>query len=190
MEAAPARFFGCSWAIVKHVVDDIGLRDVTRQRAERCVGVVVVDGHLEVRVDFRDPVPLGLRIHCGARDAAIRRLFRTAHGTEGSAANVMCFSLRERDDAYRLVQRLRREMCRIALQPISPRHVERVLDIRGAERLRWSKDGRLVRSGTGQMHRGQTITFPTYPPEEIELIEANPGLVARWREHERTLGVA
>jgi hypothetical protein len=61
--------------------------------------------------------------------------------------------------------------------------VEEALGITSVERKRWTKDGRLTKSGTDSFRKGRVI-FQIYlhPPKEIALLMANPSIIAGWRQ--------
>jgi hypothetical protein len=64
-----------------------------------------------------------------------------------------------------------------------PKIVEDVLGISAKERRRWTKDGRLPKSGTGQFKKGrQVFQFYLHPAEEIAKLAANPKIIADWRK--------
>jgi hypothetical protein len=62
-----------------------------------------------------------------------------------------------------------------------PKVVEEILEITPRERRRWTKDGRLPKSGTGSFRRGQqSIHFALHPPQEIARLSNNPGIIVAW----------
>jgi hypothetical protein len=64
-----------------------------------------------------------------------------------------------------------------------PKVVEEILGITSRERRRWTKDGRLPKSGTGSFRRGrQSIHFALHPPQEIARLSKNPEIIAAWRK--------
>jgi hypothetical protein len=63
--------------------------------------------------------------------------------------------------------------------------VEEILGIGGAERRRWTKDGRLPKSGMGPFKQGrQSIAFYYHPPQKIAELAANPNVIAEWRKRD------
>jgi hypothetical protein len=75
-------------------------------------------------------------------------------------------------------------LARIAWRPLTPRLVGAALGISGQERLRWTKDGRLPRSGQVAARRGNPLSVPTYSVEAIEKLARHPGIVTAWREQD------
>lgn len=66
--------------------------------------------------------------------------------------------------------------------------MEEILAITGRERIRWTKDGRLQGSGTGDFNRGaQRIQVAFYAFEQIKALASNPALIAEWRDRDREL---
>ncbi|UFZ02658.1 hypothetical protein LQG66_25735 [Bradyrhizobium ontarionense] len=67
-------------------------------------------------------------------------------------------------------------------QPLSAKTVEQILSISGAERRRWSKDGRLPSAGQSFFSQGKKqVSLPIYAPEVIRSLAARPDQVAAWR---------
>lgn len=90
----------------------------------------------------------------------------------------------EWSDSYRLQDYrtcLATELATVAIRPLTPRLLLEVLPITNKERLRWTKDNRLPRSGAVMIRRGQLISVPTYSVAAIEKIIATPGLIENWR---------
>lgn len=69
-----------------------------------------------------------------------------------------------------------------------PKAVEQILGISALERIRWTKDGRLPRSGTGSFVKGrQKIAFSMHPAGAIATLAADPDIIRRWREDDASL---
>jgi hypothetical protein len=67
-------------------------------------------------------------------------------------------------------------------EELSPETVEQLLDVTSRERVRWTKDGRLPRSGTVQFKKGkQTFQVYQHPVEGIGMLLENPEMIAQWR---------
>lgn len=70
-----------------------------------------------------------------------------------------------------------------AKQRLTPRMVEDALSITSGERIRWTKDGRLPKSGTGTFRKGrQVFQFYLHPVKAIANLAANPGIIEGWRQ--------
>jgi hypothetical protein len=78
--------------------------------------------------------------------------------------------------------KLAEALARIATRPLTPRLVLEVLAISSAERVRWTKDGRLPRSGATIIKRGSLIAVPTYAVAMIEDLIAKPATITSWRQ--------
>ena len=86
-------------------------------------------------------------------------------------------------EAGKTANDLRNRLLGIARRPVSQRHVERILGIMPGERNRWSKDGRLTRSGTAQIRKGTNlISLSTYATDAIETLSETPATIRAWRE--------
>jgi hypothetical protein len=64
---------------------------------------------------------------------------------------------------------------------LTPRAVEQVLGISTRERLKWTKDGRLPRSGSASFRRGHDIHISLHPADKIAALAANPSIISAWR---------
>jgi hypothetical protein len=68
---------------------------------------------------------------------------------------------------------------------LTSRMVEEILGITSAERRRWTKDGRLPKSGMASFRRGlQSFYLYLHPPKEIGQLANDPDLIARWRNED------
>lgn len=154
-----------------------------RSRVDRCVLLSHDDKSCIVSVDVDVRMPLGLRVHRGERDAAIRMLMARSSGTFVKSSRSCVFDPDFRLAAEVLVDDIRERLFRIARKPISQLQVENILGITSRERIRWGKDGRLPRSGACRIRKGATeISLWTYPSEAIERLAANPAEIRRWRD--------
>ncbi len=86
------------------------------------------------------------------------------------------------DDLLALLTRLRKMLMAAQHEPLHPRIVEEILGITAQERIRWTKQGRFRRSGSGSFDSGwQIVTFPMYSAAAIAALVANPEEIAAWR---------
>ncbi|MFZ5700719.1 MAG: hypothetical protein ACOY4P_05130 [Pseudomonadota bacterium] len=156
-----------------------------RSRIDRCVLLEFTNEACVVSINLDVRMPLGLRVHHGERDAAIRMLMRRSTGSFSRTSRSCVFDRASRQDAQNLVEALRERLFRIARKPISQRQVEDILGITSRERIRWGKDGRLPLSGTSRIRKGKTgISLWTYPGDAVEQLAANPAVIRRWREED------
>lgn len=72
----------------------------------------------------------------------------------------------------------------IARRPFTSRNVEEILSISARERLRWTKDGRLLPSGSETFRRGQKVTTTNYAVKTISHLAENPHIIDDWREQD------
>lgn len=154
-----------------------------RSRVDRCVLLRHDDKSCTVSIDLDVRMPLGLRVHRGERDAAIRMLMARSTGTFVKSSRSCVFEPDSIQSAEDLVDAIRKRLFGIACKPVSQRQVEDILGITSRERIRWGKDGRLPRSGTCRIRKGATeISLWTYPCDAIERLAANLGEIQGWRE--------
>ena len=70
-----------------------------------------------------------------------------------------------------------------AEERLTPKMVEEILRITTLERLRWNKDCRLPKSGTGSFRKGrQLFQFYLHPVSGIAKLAAHPETIEAWRE--------
>lgn len=68
-------------------------------------------------------------------------------------------------------------------EQLYPRVVEEILGITSRERRRWTKDGRLHKSGAGSFYRGrQPIHFSLHPALQIAALSKSPEIIESWRK--------
>ncbi|MGE8134096.1 hypothetical protein ACQKO5_10845 [Novosphingobium subterraneum] len=163
-------------------------------RTDRCVVLLRDAERHVVVVELDEKAPLGLRVHVGQRDAAIRRQMARSVGTVCKQGSACVFDGQSGDHAEALVLALRKQLRNIAGKPLSQRQVEDILKITSRERLRWCKDGRLPRSGTARIRKGKTqITLWTYPCHAIERLALSSEMIRGWRDADQarsSIGIA
>lgn len=156
-----------------------------RSRVDRCVTIRCDDKSCTVSINLGTSIPLGLRVHRGERDAAIRMLMARSTGTVIKSNQSCVFHGNARQAAGHLVAGIQERLFQIARKPVSQRQVEDILGITSRERIRWSKDGRLPQSGSARIRKGVTqISLWTYPCDAIEHLAANPSEIRRWRDED------
>lgn len=93
------------------------------------------------------------------------------------------FNINDNYNARFAVDDLDRMLDSFANEKLTPKMVEEVLGITALERVRWNKDGRLPKSGTGTFRKGrQLFQFLLHPAAGIAKIAANPSVIAEWRK--------
>jgi hypothetical protein len=140
--------------------------------------------HLTFELDF--PVTLGLVARAREARRRVKACLRTlgisarATGTGGLTARVSGADLA---DTRRAIEEVDAVLDAFAKGGLTPRMVEHVLGISSRERIRWTKDGRLPKSGSASFRRGpNVIHFPLHPAHKIARLAADPSIVAAWRD--------
>ena len=94
-----------------------------------------------------------------------------------------CWGAADFEQAKLAIADLDRMLNAFRKERLAPKIVEEILGINARERRRWTKDGRLPKSGTGQFKKGQQVfRFYLHPAEGIARLAANPKIIAEWRE--------
>ena len=70
----------------------------------------------------------------------------------------------------------------IGTRPYTGKEVVRRLGITNQERLRWTRNRRLVRQGNNIIHRGQKIALVTYSTAAIDDLCEARDTIERWRQ--------
>jgi hypothetical protein len=109
-----------------------------------------------------------------------------AAGASPSGNRSVIFPLHCTAAAHSLADMLRRRIDEIATRAIARRHVERVLRITQSECTRWTKDGRLPRSGNLIINRGkhQRVQVSMYSPEAVADLASRPEVINLWRRQD------
>lgn len=68
-----------------------------------------------------------------------------------------------------------------ARRPLTPRLLMAALPITNKERLRWTKDGRLPRSGSVMIRAAHPVSVGTYAVDAVARLVADPSIIAAWR---------
>jgi hypothetical protein len=103
--------------------------------------------------------------------------------TKSMSGKVVTASFDDPEEAQAAIEDIERMLDDFAKERLSPKMVEEILGITSVERLRWTKDGRLPKSGTGSFRKGRHVfQFYLHPPDEIAKLAADPSVVSRWRE--------
>lgn len=84
-------------------------------------------------------------------------------------------------DLIHLLDTISGRLVRIARRPLTAKELLIAVPISNKERLKWTKDGRLVQQGTASFRRGQAISMTTYAIDPVEALLANPHEIERWR---------
>lgn len=68
-----------------------------------------------------------------------------------------------------------------ARRPLTPRLLMAALPITNKERLRWTKDGRLPRSGSVTIRAAHPVSVGTYGVDTVAKLVADPSIIEAWR---------
>ncbi|MEH3101646.1 hypothetical protein [Sphingomonas adhaesiva] len=68
-----------------------------------------------------------------------------------------------------------------ARRPLTPRLLLAALPITNKERFRWTKDGRLPRSGSVTIRAAHPVSVGTYAVDAVARLVADPSIIAAWR---------
>ena len=126
-----------------------------RRRVDRCVILTRDDTSCTVSIDLDVRMPLGLRVHRGERDAAIRMLMARSTGIFIKTSRNCVFGPDSRAAAETLVDAIRDRLFRIACKPVSQRQVEGVLDMTSRERIRGARTAACPDQGRAGSERAQ-----------------------------------
>jgi len=157
--------------------------DARRARITDCIHLFDRNG--DTRLSFQQCIEsnLGLSLRTrqvrGCISASVRAHTKIKWESATDAIIPLAFS-----DAtlWAIIERLTERLLTIAVRPLTPRELLVALPISNKERLRWTKDGRLPRSGAVTIRRGRLISVPTYRVADVEEICANLHVVEAWRE--------
>ncbi|MCS0504741.1 hypothetical protein [Ancylobacter mangrovi] len=99
------------------------------------------------------------------------------------------FEVDKAEAVRKITARLRTYATTLATAPLHPKIVEEALGITALERSRWTKDGRLPRTGAGSFGLGKrAIFFPLYPIDMVRKLIERPDIIEVWRLSDRQEG--
>lgn len=166
---------------------------VLSDRVAALVTVLATANGISVKGPPAEPTLLNFRIHRREVNRAVTRLYGRALRT-GVAMDAgerhLTFPSEARSAADAFAFTLRSRLARIASRPLDQRQVELALRITTAECNRWTKEGRLPRSGHLIINRGagqQRVQRSTFCPDGIAELLAQSDVIERWRQQELTL---
>lgn len=132
---------------------------------------------------FAESLGLGLRREEARRAARmVLKFLGPARMPPGACVLILDGGDPAGDAIATILNEIDRRLERIAVRPLSARLVEHTLGITARERSRWTKDGRLARSGTDLIRRGQRIALSTYAVSEIARLTNEPKIIRAWRK--------
>jgi hypothetical protein len=154
-----------------------------RERIAALITAHQGDTFIDLQLDFGPAAPVGLVVHRGYRGGLVKRVMTRTEAIVIEKGRLYRFAADQAKTVTAIRQALIASLAKLAQKPISQRHVERLLAISSAERLRWSKAGWLPVSGSAMISRGSSrITLATYPPVAMEDLMACPEVIESWRQ--------
>lgn len=88
-------------------------------------------------------------------------------------------------DLALMLEAIAHQLSGIASRPLTAKELLAALPITNQERLRWTKDGRLVQQGSALLRRGQAISIPTYAVGPVQALMTAPENLECWRAQDR-----
>lgn len=144
--------------------------------------------HILVYLILSDLPPIDRERRIKSSEVFVRFMSRRLAGIEiTNGEGAIAFRLPDLGERrlQALTKRMEEGINKILFAPLTPKAVDSALDISPRERLRWYKDGRLPTCGRARIDRGdRRIQFPLFPFEKIARIQANPELIATWRNQD------
>ena len=132
---------------------------------------------------------LGSQIYAKEADKTIQRALKKSvlAGARRDSSQSVIFNTDQRAAALELAGILRQKIDNLASRPIDRKNVERVLKITSAECTRWTKDGRIPKSGNLIINRGtQRVQVSTYSPAAVTDLIARPEVITLWRHQDKS----
>jgi hypothetical protein len=127
---------------------------------------------------------LGLRIRREEARRCLNRAFADCSQDWDEASWMLTISTSQEAPARLVILRVAEVLAEIASRPLTPRLLVAALNITTKERLRWTKDGRLRRSGAALVKRAHVVAVPTYAVSLVEELIARPDILAAWRDQD------
>jgi DNA-binding GntR family transcriptional regulator len=156
--------------------------------SSRYTRVVPSADGIDLVIEFPFRLTLGLaqrkkqarrRIH---KALAMERVVDTAHG---EACVIARFGLGMANGVRHAADTIEKSLTALAAERLTPKAVEEALGISSKERIRWTKEGRLPRSGTGTFKKGAHVfQHSLHPADKIADLAENPAVIASWRARE------
>jgi len=143
-------------------------------------------------ISIADDFPSALTLHSPTLEKELRRrmqrkLRRWRPAAKAADGRAVTATFEDAEQAEAAIEDIERMLDRFVGERLSPKMVEEILAITPVERSRWTKDGRLPRSGTGSFRKGRHIfQFYLHPAAEIAKLAADPTIISRWRGGRRT----
>jgi hypothetical protein len=118
---------------------------------------------------------VGLRVRVAETRTCVRRAFRKYAPHWGDSGLELRISGENAASAHFVMPHLAEALAEIANRSLTPRFLVAALKITTRERLRWTKDGRLPKSGEVRTYRAaHLVVVPTYAISLVEELIARP----------------
>jgi len=161
------------------------MADMLRSSAARPhLAVSTTSSGISIAYDFASWTTL----HSQTREQELRRRLQRKlrswrPATKSITGKIVAAAFDDSEQARAAIEDIERMLDDFVKERLSPKMVEEILGITSVERLRWTKDGRLPKSGTGSFRKGRHVfQFYLHPPAEIAKLAADPTIISRWRE--------
>lgn len=127
--------------------------------------------------------------HGGKRFSSGRRIFKALVDEIGGSRRSADEAILRHDPAtIRSVHRVDRRLVKMFDAPVSAKAVRSVLGVTSPELSRWDRDGKLPayrRQHIGSSTSGFSVAV--YDPDLIGRLQADKGVIARWRAEDRSI---
>jgi hypothetical protein len=127
---------------------------------------------------------MGLRVRREDARRYLNQAFADCSPDWGEAGFALTIPTTQGAAARLVLPRVAEVLAEIASRPLTPRLPVTALYITTKERLRWTKDGRLPRSGAVLVKRVHVVAVPTYAVSLVEELIARPEILAAWRDQD------
>jgi hypothetical protein len=157
---------------------------VVMEPHSRHLSVSTTPTGIGVAYDF----PGSITLHSQSREKELRRRIKRKLRfwrpvTKSTDRRTVTAEFKDARQAKAAIEDIDRMLDLFAGEKLTPKMVEEILGITSAERVRWNKDGRLPKSGTGSFRKGRRVfQFYLHPAADIARLAAEPTIIAQWRE--------
>jgi hypothetical protein len=128
------------------------------------------------------PAYVGLRIRREEARRCLNQAFADCSQDWDETGFALMIPITQVAAARSVFPRLAEALAEIASRPLTPCLLVAALNVTKRERLRWTKDGRLPRSGAVLVKRAVAVL--TYAVSLVEELMAQPDILAIWRDQD------
>jgi hypothetical protein len=158
----------------------------TKDSIRQAINLVVSDDHILLSLGECLDRHLGLSVRRGQAVRLINTILRPFGDMEWPTPNHAALRWTPSPAQSRaLLDSLATKLTTLATKPLTPKELMSVMPMTNAERMRWTKDGRLPKSGAAMIKRGQQIPVSSYSVNGIEKLLLTPDIMSKWRAEPR-----